>query len=323
MPNPLPQNMKKEVDGATRIIESFLKQKFVPEAVYQKCRGIAVLSVMKVGFTFSVRAGSGIVVGYNKRDGWGAPAAIEMAGGGWGLQIGAQLTDIMMILNTEAAVKAFCSGNVTLGAGISAAAGPVGKAAEGDVALKNPAAVYTYSNSKGLFAGMSLEGAGIVIRDSENKKFYGEKISAQDIVLGKVETPYAHFPNFYKALGKLKANVNVGSTTTTSTFGPAPPSLYRSNSNSDTTTTPTTLLTTPTTNRPRSGSTGKAVPPRPPAFFKVRVLYAFNPECRSDLPLSVGDIVVVEEATGEWWYGTNKTTGRVGDFPSNYVERIE
>jgi len=95
---------------------------------------------------------------------------------------------LVIILNTPAAVEAFAKqGNVTLGGNLSIAAGPVGRAAEAGVALQ--AAVYTYSRSQGLFAGISLEGTGIGTRDDTNAAYYGRPVTAGDILSGSVQPP--------------------------------------------------------------------------------------------------------------------------------------
>jgi SH3 domain-containing YSC84-like protein 1 len=106
----------------------------------------------------------------------------------------------VIVLNTPEAVNAFSKGgNVTLGAGMSVAVGPVGRTAEGSVALQ--AAMYTYSRSQGAFAGVSLQGAVIATRDEANAEFYGKKVSARDILAGKVKAP-AGAQNLIKVLSK-------------------------------------------------------------------------------------------------------------------------
>src|SRR5436309_16112619 len=108
------------------------------------------MTVVKAAFIFSGKGGQGVVVA-RTRHGWSGPSFIGTGGAGWGLQIGAQLTDFVFVLNNRDAVRAFSrGGNVTLGGDVSAAAGPVGRDVQANVATK--AAVYTYSLSKGLFA---------------------------------------------------------------------------------------------------------------------------------------------------------------------------
>jgi len=104
------------------------------------------------------------------------------------LQAGAQVTDFVFILNNRRAVEAFSrGGNVTLGGDVSAAAGPVGRDVQANVAPA--AAVYTYSRSKGLFAGASLEGAVIVTEKGKNEHYYGRAVTANRILNGKATPP--------------------------------------------------------------------------------------------------------------------------------------
>eukprot|EP01135_Chromosphaera_perkinsii_P004257 Nk52_evm9s273 gene=Nk52_evmTU9s273 len=208
--NPLPQSLQKEIENATKIIKDFTMpsatkgpDKMIPRDIFANCKGIAVISVLKAGFLISVRGGSGIVVAKNNRGGWTAPAAIGTTGLGGGLQVGAEITDFVLVLNTNDAVKAFSKGNVTLGGNLSVAVGPLGRNAEAATTLNTVAAVYTYSKTKGLFAGISLEGSGIIQRPDANKKFYGRKLTTKEIFDGAVDPPN-EANMLYRVLGDVK-----------------------------------------------------------------------------------------------------------------------
>ncbi len=178
-----------DVNQAATIIERFqeIPESSIPQAVLRDAKGLAILTVIKAGFVFSGRGGSGVVVA-RTRKGWSGPSAIGTGGAGFGLQIGAQVTEFVIVLNTDAAVQAFSrGGNVTIGADVSAAAGPVGRTLEASV--MPTAAVYTYSRSQGLFAGVSLEGTVIAARDGANAEYYGKRVSPSDILSGKVKPP--------------------------------------------------------------------------------------------------------------------------------------
>lgn len=176
-----------------------MPEKAIPRDIMRHARGVAIISVVKAGFIFSGKAGDGVVVA-RTRHGWSGPSLIGTGGAGWGLQIGAEVTDFVIVLNNEAALRAFSrGGNVTLGVDVSAAAGPVGRTAEGAVAPK--AAVYTYSRSKGLFAGVSLEGAVLGTRKEANARYYRRPVSAYDILHGRVVAP-AGAGNLRAALGR-------------------------------------------------------------------------------------------------------------------------
>jgi len=182
-------SMQDDVDQAATIIERFqaVPEKAIPQAVLKDARGLAIMTVIKAGFGISGRGGTGIVVA-RTRNGWSGPSAIGTGGAGFGLQIGAQVTEFVMVLNTDAAVQAFSRDvNVTLGADISVAAGPIGRNAE--VAITPLAAIYTYSRSQGLFAGVSLEGTVIGTRNDANAEYYGRPVTPEELLSGKVLPP--------------------------------------------------------------------------------------------------------------------------------------
>ncbi|HEV2045168.1 MAG TPA: YSC84-related protein [Chthoniobacterales bacterium] len=189
------------VDRSATIVSEFrhMPEKGIPSRILRHARGLAIISVVKAGFIFSGKAGDGVVVARTAH-GWSGPSFIGTGGAGWGLQIGAEVTDFVIVLNNDSAVRAFSKGgNVTLGADASVAAGPVGRAAEADVTPK--AAVYTYSKSKGLFAGVSLEGAVLGTRKEANARYYGRPVNADDILHGRIAAP-AGAARLRNALGR-------------------------------------------------------------------------------------------------------------------------
>ncbi|KAJ9113903.1 hypothetical protein QFC19_000097 [Naganishia cerealis] len=162
----------------------------IPREVVARAKGFAVFTVIKAGFMFSGKAGSGLVVARLPDGSWSAPSCIATAGIGWGLQVGADITEFVIVLNNDDAVKAFSQGgNVTIGGNISATAGPVGGGAQVAAAMQHPAPMFSYTSSKGLFAGVSLEGTVLVERKEANRAFYGTAISAHDILSGLVPAP--------------------------------------------------------------------------------------------------------------------------------------
>ncbi|MCE5333325.1 MAG: hypothetical protein LLG06_01920 [Desulfobacteraceae bacterium] len=182
-------SMDDDVNQAITIFERFkaIPEHSIPPAVLRDAKGLAFISVIKAGFIVSARGGTGVVVARTKK-GWSPPSAIGTGGAGFGFQIGAQVSEFIFVLNTYDAVKAFSrGGNVQLGADLSVAAGPIGRTAEAGIMPK--AAVYTYSRSQGLFAGVSLEGTVIGTRDDANAGYYGRRINPQDILYGKVKPP--------------------------------------------------------------------------------------------------------------------------------------
>jgi len=188
------------VDRSAVTVREFrhIPEKGIPPRILRHAHGLAIISVVKAGFIFSGKAGEGVVVARAGRS-WSGPSFIGTGGAGWGIQIGAEVTEFVFVLNNERAVRAFSKGgNVTLGADASVAAGPIGRSAEADVTPR--AAIYTYSKSKGLFAGVSLEGAVIGTRKGANERYYGRPVSAFDILHGRVPAP-AGAANLRAAVG--------------------------------------------------------------------------------------------------------------------------
>jgi lipid-binding SYLF domain-containing protein len=186
---PVVAGMQDDIEQAATIIERFqeIPEQSIPKAVLNDAKGLAILTVAKAGFIVSARGGTGVVVA-RTRQGWSGPSAIGTGGAGFGLQIGAQVSEFVIVLNTDEAIKAFSrGGNVSLGGAISVAAGPVGRTAEAGV--MPTAAVYTYSRSQGLFAGVSLQGTVIATRDDTNAEFYGRPVPPEDILSGRVKPP--------------------------------------------------------------------------------------------------------------------------------------
>ncbi|ORY61254.1 uncharacterized protein BCR38DRAFT_348172 [Pseudomassariella vexata] len=197
--NPLPSSMASECKKCGKILTSFVDprqafgpEKVIPPQVLANAKGLAILTVIKAGFLGSARFGSGLVVARLPDGSWSAPSAIMTAGGGFGGQIGFELTDFVFILNDAGAVKTFAqAGSLTLGGNVSIAAGPVGRNAEaaGAASLKSVAGIFSYSKTKGLFAGVSLEGSAIIERRDANEKMYGQRLTALQLLTGSIRPP--------------------------------------------------------------------------------------------------------------------------------------
>ncbi|KAF8409116.1 hypothetical protein HHK36_005189 [Tetracentron sinense] len=198
---PWGQSMEYEIYKATNTIRGYDKvgslkpEKSIPDAVLRQAKGLAIITVVKVGMMVTYNIGTGLVVARREDGSWSPPSAISSFGVGWGAQAGGELTDFIIVLRTNDAVKTF-SGNMhfSIGAGLSAAVGIVGRAVEADLRAGNGgyAACYTYSCSKGVFVGCSLEGSVVTTRSLENSRFYGcQSINASDILLGSLPRPPA------------------------------------------------------------------------------------------------------------------------------------
>jgi len=202
--NPLPSSLASECKKCGKILTSFIDprqplgpEKIIPPSVLANAKGLAILTVIKAGFLGSARFGSGLVVARLPDGSWSAPSAIATGGAGFGGQIGFELTDFVFILNDASAVKTFSqAGSLTLGGNVSIAAGPVGRNAEaaGAASLRSVAGIFSYSKTKGLFAGVSLEGSVIVERKDANTKLYGRPIAAKQLLTGAERPPSQAYP---------------------------------------------------------------------------------------------------------------------------------
>jgi SH3 domain-containing YSC84-like protein 1 len=183
-------SMEGTVKDCTGIIQDFarISERSIPPRVLRNAQGIAVIRVLKGAFFFSGRIGEGVVIARLPAGGWSGPSAIATGGGGFGFQIGGQVTEFIIILNTRAAVTAFArGGNVEIGGALSVAAGPLGRVAEAGVLPL--AAVYTYSRSQGLFAGASLEGTIFIAQSGKNAKYYQQPVTPEEILSGRAAPP--------------------------------------------------------------------------------------------------------------------------------------
>jgi lipid-binding SYLF domain-containing protein len=177
------------VNQSASILRQFkrMPERGIPRHVLRNARGLAILTVVKAGFGLSGKGGQGVVVA-RTGNGWSGPSFIGTGGAGWGPQIGVQITEFVFVLNTNRAVRAFSrDGNLTVGADASAAAGPVGR--EAAAAVTPTAAIYTYSRTQGLFAGVSLEGTVIATQKTANHRYYGRPVSSLDILSGNASPP--------------------------------------------------------------------------------------------------------------------------------------
>jgi lipid-binding SYLF domain-containing protein len=151
-----------------------IPEKSIPPMLLARAYAVAVIpDVIKVGFGIGARRGKGILVVRQDDSSWSNPAFIKLTGGSVGWQIGAQSTDVILVFKTRNGVSDITDGKLTLGADASVAAGPVGRHTEVATDLRFEAEVISYSRSRGLFAGIALEGAGVTMDQQANAAFYG------------------------------------------------------------------------------------------------------------------------------------------------------
>ena len=162
----------------------------IPDRLLERAYGIAVIPDMtKIAFFAGGRRGDGVLV-YRDKDGrFTNPIFITMTGGSFGWQWGVQKTDIVLVFTTKKGIEGITGGKVTLGADASVAAGPVGRESSASTDMSFKAEVYSYSRSRGVFAGLAIDGTVISIDDDENETFYKKNgVTATDIANGAVTT---------------------------------------------------------------------------------------------------------------------------------------
>ena len=180
--------------------------KAIPRRILDNADCIAVFpQVIKAAFGVGGRGGRGLVVCRNT-GGWSAPAYLNVGGASFGLQIGAESTDYVMLFMTPESAKSLLESNVKLGGNISVAAGPIGREAGADTDLKLNAQILTYSRSKGLFAGVALEGAVISTADGDMKDVYAPNVTAREVLFGGVK-PREEVTAFPKTLESFTRTV--------------------------------------------------------------------------------------------------------------------
>ena len=179
------------LDNATTVLHEIMgmPDKGIPEEVLEHAKCIAVIPHMvKGGFVFGGKGGKGVAT-CRTANGWSAPAFITISGGNWGLQIGVEAVDLVMIIQNEKGMQKLLESNFHLGADASAAAGPVGRHAEAGTDWKMDAEILTYSRAKGAFAGLTLEGASIRQDNDSRHAIYGNNVTTRALLLGKVSVP--------------------------------------------------------------------------------------------------------------------------------------
>ncbi|XP_042492493.1 uncharacterized protein LOC122072043 [Macadamia integrifolia] len=206
---PVGLSMEHDIYKSSNTLRSYCQvtrlnpERSIPFSVLKGAKGLAIITVAKAGMLLTYKLGTGLVVARRSDGSWSAPSAICSLGLGWGAQIGGELMDFIIVLHDSKAVKTFCSRmHFSLGAGCSAAAGPVGRVLEADLRAgdKGSGICYTYSCSKGVFVGVSLEGNIVTTRLDTNLHFYGDPyLTTADILLGTVDRPKAAEP-LYAAL---------------------------------------------------------------------------------------------------------------------------
>lgn len=185
------EDATERLDNSTSVLHEIMgmPDKGIPEEVLEHARCVAVIPHMvKGGFVFGAKGGKGVAT-CRTADGWSAPAFITISGGSWGLQIGVEAVDVVLIIQNDKGVQRLLSSNFQIGADASAAAGPVGRHAEAGTDWKMDTEILTYSRAKGVFAGLTLEGASLRQDNDSRDAIYGGNVTTRALLLGEVPVP--------------------------------------------------------------------------------------------------------------------------------------
>src|SRR5438270_2931328 len=200
-------DVDKRIESAARVLNEIMgvPDKAIPDKVMGDARCIAVVpSMVKIAIGFGGSHGKGFATCRTASGAWSAPAPITITGGSWGLQLGGQAVDLVMVVMNEQGMQHLLESKFKLGADASAAAGPVGRDAGADTEIKMRSEVLTYSRARGLFAGVDLSGAALTQDKDETRLLYGKFVPFADILHGGVE-PTASSEPFLAAVRKYSA----------------------------------------------------------------------------------------------------------------------
>lgn len=178
-----------KITAATQVLKDFGKMKeSIPGDLLKVTEGIIIVpKLINAGFVVGAKRGKGIAMTKLANGSWSNPVFVTITGGSVGLQAGVQSVDLVLIFKHSSTLQKIGNGSFTLGGDISATAGPVGRSSTASTDYKLEAEVYSYSRSKGLFAGISLQGAAIDIDGKADDDFYGKSTNSKDLFSNSTE----------------------------------------------------------------------------------------------------------------------------------------
>jgi lipid-binding SYLF domain-containing protein len=184
----------KRLDAAADVLTEIMSapDKGIPQDLLEKAECVVVVPGLKKGaFIVGAKYGKGFMLCRKAGGGWSAPAAVRVEGGSVGFQIGGSETDVVLVVTNSKGAQKLLSSKFTIGADANAALGPVGRDSSAETDAQMHAEILTYSRSRGIFAGVSLQGATLRPDEDWNKELYGKPLSNRDIVMGDTPAPPA------------------------------------------------------------------------------------------------------------------------------------
>jgi SH3 domain-containing YSC84-like protein 1 len=182
-------DIDKRLDASAKVLDEIMAtpDKAIPDKVMRDAKCIAVIpSMVKIAVGFGGNHGKGVATCRTETGHWSAPAPITITGGSWGLQLGGQAVDVIMVVTNDDGMQHLLHSKFKIGADASAAAGPVGRDTGADTDWKMKAEVLTYSRARGIFAGIDLNGAVVTQDKDETRILYGSFVPFEEILDGKV-----------------------------------------------------------------------------------------------------------------------------------------
>jgi SH3 domain-containing YSC84-like protein 1 len=207
-------DIQKRIQNAADVMNEIMavKDNAIPDEIMENAECVAVVpNMLKIAVGFGGNHGKGVAT-CKTANGWSAPAPFTIAGGSWGLQIGGQAVDLVMVIMNQKGMDALLSSKFKVGADASAAAGPVGRQTEASTDWKMKAEILTYSRARGVFAGIDLSGSRIAQDGDETRVLFGKMVPFADILGGKVPPPDGSEP-FLAAVKKYATLVGAPSNT--------------------------------------------------------------------------------------------------------------
>lgn len=188
-PSTVEASAPEKIENAREVLQDIVKipERGIPPALLGGAAGIAIIpGVIKAGFVVGGEYGKGVLLVREKTGAWSPPVFVSIAGGSVGWQAGVEAIDVILVFKNSRSVQGIMNGTFTIGADASAAAGPVGREAAAATDARLKAEIYSYSRSRGLFAGLAIDGAVLRIDETSDEAYYGKGLAkAGDVVAGK------------------------------------------------------------------------------------------------------------------------------------------
>lgn len=184
------EKLNKRIERANKYLKETMESPdtSIPSYLLKKCRGVIIIRQYKAGFIFGIKGGVGIALKKDDdTDKWSAPSFVTSGEGSFGLQIGGQAVDAILLMMNKSGIESLLKTKCKLGVDASIAVGPVGR--DTDAKIGADTAFLVYARAKGLYGGLSFEGGVITQDNSSNKKFYGKKVSVEEIFNNNIEVP--------------------------------------------------------------------------------------------------------------------------------------